>query len=304
MSLYRRAPTNRASTTSAVRARRRAPYVLSISVVCLAGLASLAGLLVEGRYVGPASVAEMLRGYDLVTLVVVVPVLALAQLWARRGSDRAQLLWVGMLAYLVYTYAYYVFGTSFNDFFLLHAVVFGTAVFALVLTVSTLDLRAIAAGFSRRTPRRLVAAVLGVLAVALGGIWVYYSVRFAMTGEVPAGSALVEPDSVVHLGIALDLALLVPAYALAAVLLWRGAAAGFVLGSAVLISGTLHQVSYMVALPFQAAADVAGAVAFDPMEPAIALFYAVATALLLGGAGRRRKDANPAESHTGERSRP
>ena len=52
-------------------------------------------------------------------------------------------------------------------------------------------------------------------------MWVYHSVRFAVTGDLPAGSFLVEPDTVVHLGFVLDLALLVPAYALAAVLLWR-----------------------------------------------------------------------------------
>jgi hypothetical protein len=135
-----------------------------------------------------------------------------------------------------------------------------------------------------------VAVVLGLLAVGLGGMWVYSSVRFMVTGEVPVGSALVEPDSLVHLGIALDLALLVPAYALAAVLLWRGSAAGFVLASVVLVAGTLHQVSYLMALPFQAAADIPGAVAFDPLEPVIAVLYAVAAAALLAGAGLRQED--------------
>lgn len=136
--------------------------------------------------------------------------------------------------------------------------------------------------------------MLGLLAAGLGGMWVYYSLRFAATGEVPAGSALVESDVVVHVGIALDLALLVPAYALAAVLLWRGIAAGFVLASVVVVSRTMHQLSYMVALPFQAAADVPGAVAFDPMEPAIAVLFVVATAMLLWGAGRRHGEVDRA----------
>jgi hypothetical protein len=104
---------------------------------------------------------------------------------------------------------------------------------------------------------------------------------------------LVEPDSVVHLGIALDLALLVPAYVLAAVMLWRGTAAGFVLASVVLMSGTLHQISYLVALPFQAAAGIPGAVAIDPLEPVIAALYLAATAVLLWGAGRRPEATDP-----------
>jgi len=265
-------------------------FVLSTMVAVLAGIASLIGLVVQGVYAGPASVAEMLRGYDLVTLLVAVPVMVLAQRRAWRGSDRAWLVWAGMLAYLAYTYAYHLFGTSFNDLFLLHATVFGGSVVALVSTLMALDVPAVGAGFAPGTPRRLVAVVLGLLAAGLGGMWVAAAVGFAVTGKVPTGSALVEPDTVVHLGIALDLALLVPAYALAAVLLWRGVAAGFVLAAVVLVSGTLHQVGYLVALPFQAAAGIPGAVPFDPLEPVIATLYVAATALLLWGAGRRRNE--------------
>jgi hypothetical protein len=256
----------------------------------------MTGLLIAGLYTGPDSVAEMLRGYDLVTLVVAVPSLVLSLLWAKRGSDRAHLMWAGMLAYFAYTYAFYVFGTSFNDLFLLHAVVFGGSVYALVLTVSALDVADLAGRFSIRTPRRVIGIVLGLLAAGLGGMWIYYSVRYAVTGEVPAGSVLVEPDIVVHLGIALDLALLVPAYILAAVLLWRGAGWGYVVAALVLVSGTLHQISYMVALPLQAIADVPGAVAFDPAEPVIAALFLLATVLLLGGAGRTHREADSSRS--------
>jgi hypothetical protein len=127
-----------------------------------AGIASLLGLVVQGVYAGPASVAEMLRGYDLVTFLVAVPVMVLAQRRAWRGSDRAWLVWAGMLAYLAYTYAYHLFGTSFNDLFLLQATVFGASVIALVLTLMALDVPAVGAGFTSGTPRRLVAVVLGL----------------------------------------------------------------------------------------------------------------------------------------------
>ncbi|MEU4424772.1 hypothetical protein AB0F81_29480 [Actinoplanes sp. NPDC024001] len=260
---------------------------LSVLVAVLAGASSLIGLLVDGVYVGPASVAEMLRGFDLVTLVVVAPVLAWTQSRGRRGSVLARLLQLGMLAYLVYTYAYYLFGVSFNDVFLLHVAVFMAAVLALAGTVLAVGIPSADAVVARRTPRRLVSAVLGLLAVAMGGMWVFSSLRFAATGEVPAGSMLVEPDLLVHLGIVLDLVLLVPFYALASALLWRGTAAGFVLAAVALISGTLHQVSYMVALWFQAAASVPGAVAFDPVEPVIAALFLVPAVLLLWEVRRR-----------------
>jgi len=285
----------REPTASSVAARQgarwRAARVTSWTLVPLALLASLAGLLVEDLYTGPASVEEMLRGYDLVTLTLAAPALALSMLWAGQGAVRAHLVWVGVLAYFVYTYALYVFGTPFNDAFLMHTAVFGVSVFALVLAVSALDVVGIAERLAERTPRRLISGILGLLAVGLGGMWIYYSAHNAVTADLPPGSALVEPEIIVHLGIVLDLALLVPAYVLAAVLLWRGAGWGYVMSALVLVSGTLHQISYMVALLFQAAADVPGAVAFDPFEPVIALLFALATALLLRGAGRTGRRA-------------
>jgi hypothetical protein len=95
---------------------------------------------------------------------------------------------------------------------------------------------------------------------------VYFSLRMALTDQLPADTLLVQPPSALHLSYALDLALLVPSYVLAAVLLWRRAAWGYVAAPVVLISGLVHQLSYMAALAFQANAEVPGATAFDPQE--------------------------------------
>jgi hypothetical protein len=114
-------------------------------------------------------------------------------------------------------------------------------------------------------------------------MWIYFAVNNAVTGNVPAGSQLVEADTIVHLGMALDLSLLVPLYAVAAVLLWRRAARGYVLAAVALGAGVLQQVSYVVAMPFQFTADVPEAVAYDRIEPVIVLLYLVATTLLLRG---------------------
>jgi len=260
-------------------------------VAALALAAALAGLLVDGVYAGDVSTAEMFRGYDLVTAVAVVPSLALASWFARRDSVRARLATSSLLAYLVYTYAYYLFGTGFNDLFLLHVAVFATALWALVLTVMAIDVTSVAERFSSRSPVRAVAGILGALAVGLGGMWISFAVNNAETGNVPAGSQLVETDTIVHLGMALDLSLLVPLYAVAAVLLWRRAPWGYLLAALAVIAGVLHQVSYVVAMPFQVTADVPEAVSYDPVEPVIVLLYLVAAALLLRGTTDASREA-------------
>ena len=110
--------------------------------------------------------------------------------------------------------------------------------------------------------------MLGLLAIALGGMWIAACLAYLLTGSLPMGSALVETDTVVHLGI---------------VLLWRRRPWGFVLATLALLSGVLHQVSYLVALIVQYTARVPGAVPFDPLEPAILLLYTGASiGLLLG----------------------
>lgn len=256
--------------------------LLSMIIVVLMAAASVMGLLVDGLYQDPDSVAAMFRGYDFVTLVVAVPVLAITLLPALRHSVRAQLLWVGMLAYGTYNYAYYVFGAAFNDLFLVHTALFSLSVFALALALANLDVAGVAGQFHRRTPVRTVSAILMFLAVGLAAMWVFFSLRFAVSGQAPEESLLVLPAANQHLGYVLDLALLVPASALAAVLLWRRTAWGYVLGTVVAVLSVIYQLNYMVALVVQANAGVPGATAFDPQEPPIVAAFLVATVLLLG----------------------
>lgn len=278
----------------------RMPAALVLSVVSLALMiaATLAGLLLNGLYRDPISTTSMLRAYDLVTLAVVAPGLALGVVGTRRGSTRAMLLWLGMLAATVYTYAYYLFEVALNDAFLLHVAVFSSALFALILGLSAVDVQSIAERFSPRTPCRWISGFLALLAVGLGGMWIVVSVQFALTGQVPAGSALVETDSLVMLGIALDLSLLVPSYALAATLLWRRRPWGYLLAGILLISGVVHQIGYMVALPFQVAAGVPGATAFDPVEPVIASGFLLAAVALIASARPQRASRGDPRSST------
>jgi hypothetical protein len=91
----------------------------------------------------------------------------------------------------------------------------------------------------------------------------------------------------------LGLSLLVPAYLLAAVWLWRRQSWGFLLAAAILVAGALHQVSYIAGMLFQLAADIPGA-AFDTIEPIIVALYALAAGLLF--ANLRTTRSQPAHT--------
>jgi hypothetical protein len=262
----------------------RAARVASALLVGLLTAGSAAGLFVNGLYRDPASVAAMFRAYDLVALTIIVPSLAVTLLPPLRRSARAQLLRTSLLAYSVYHSAVYVFGTEFNDIFLIHVAIFSLSIITLSLTLGSMDVSGIARLFADRTPVRSIGGVLLFLAGTLAVFWSAPSLRFAFTGELPEeGSQLIVPIGITHLGWVLDLSVLVPAYALAGILLWRRATWGYVLATVVLIAGVLQQVDYMVALVFQATAGVPGASGYDPIEPFITAIYLGGAAVMLRG---------------------
>ncbi|HEX6501021.1 MAG TPA: hypothetical protein VF054_18625 [Micromonosporaceae bacterium] len=268
----------------------RAARVMSAIVAVLMATSAAGGLWITGLYRDPPSLVAAFRGYDLVALAV-APVLAVVLVASRRGSARIELLWLGILAYAVYNYAFYVFGAAFNAFFLIHAALFALALFAFVLALANLDVAGRVAVAART--RRFVPWIGGllVLAAVIGVFWAYSSLRFAVTGEPVQTLPVVLPDAGLHLAYALDLSVLVPSYLLTAILLWRRVAWGYVLATALLAAGVAHQLAYLSAMAFQWRAGVPGSRAFDAMEPPIALAYLVATVVLLRAVPRARAAA-------------
>jgi hypothetical protein len=237
-------------------------------------VAAAGGLFIEGLYRDARSVAAMFRGYDFVSLVVVAPLLIIASLQRFSSSLRVRTFVLGVTAYTVYTYAFYLFGATFNDFLLIHVAIFTAAMATLFHGVERSEPIIVAIAFGHRTRGRIVAAILAGLGVSLGAMWIAGSLGFIFTGDVPTeASKLVLPTGLTHLGYVMDLSILIPSYMLGAVLIWRRNAWGYVLAAISLVAGVLHQVSYMTAMIFQVRADVPGATALDPVEPIILAIY-------------------------------
>lgn len=209
-----------------------AAFRLSVWLPLLAALASAAGLFAPGFYRDSPYLKTLWRGNDAVTLFVIVPALILS-LWAyRRGSLRGLLLWMGLLLYLAYNYAFYLFAAAFNAAFPLYAALLSVSGFALVFGLSALPVRQLA--FSTRR-RGWIVAYLILIAAVLCGVEIPPIIRFLSDGTVPP---LVEqtdhPTSVVY---ALDLTTVVPLSLLAAVWLWRNEKWGYILAVLMLVKG-------------------------------------------------------------------
>ena len=264
--------------------RLTAAWVLTALLLGLMVVQSLLGLVVDGLYPEQTWAVAALRGNDLVTLVVAVPLLAGATLssW-RRPSTASVVVWLAMLFYGVYNYAYYAFGAAFSDVFLLHVAALAASAYALLMLGTSIDAEVVALGVRAGPWARVVAGFTTVVGLALVGAWGTMSVRYAVTGALPED---VMPPEAVHLVYALDLAVLAPAFLVAGVLLWRRVPWGAVLAAAVNVSGAVYLAVLWAVGGFQADAGIAGRTWASPMAIGSTLLC-LAAALVLLVPGRR-----------------
>ncbi len=214
-------------------------------------LASGSGLFAHDLYRDNALVAAGWYGNDLVTLVVAVPLLVVALLGAWGGSRRAYLVWMGLLAYTIYNYAFYLFGAAFNVLFLVYAALLVLSAFALAFGLIELNAEALHDRVQTALPRRRVASFLGGVAAALGSFYIVLAVRYMATGQPP--SMLTATGLHTSLIAALDLTMVVPVGGLAAVWLWQGRAWGYVWAVVWSVKGAV----YMLALSAATIATIA-----------------------------------------------
>lgn len=257
---------------------RKPVYPLSILIAALAGLSSAGGLFLEGLYRDNAFVRSTWVGNDLVTLLLAVPVLIAAMFFARRGSQPAYLIWLGMLDYMLYNYAFYLFGAAFNVFFLLYVSLLGLSIFAMIFGLVSVNVQTISQQFSQRTPVRWIAGYMLFVAIGLSAVYLAQSIGFIFTGKLPSIVDLSgHPTSVVF---ALDLTLLVPVLVLGAIWLWQRKPWGYILAGITLVKGPAYTLILSVNSLWTTKAVTPTASAEAPLWISLTVLGVVAAALL------------------------
>ncbi|MFP4228996.1 MAG: hypothetical protein ACLFTE_09235, partial [Salinivenus sp.] len=224
---------------------RQTAYRLSVLVVVLMATTAGLGLFSHSLYRDNALVAAGWYGNDLVTLVVAVPLLTIALAGAWRGSDRATLVWLGLLSYTVYNYAFYLFGAAFNSLFLLYTALFTLSGAALIFGLASLDVRRLHGQVSEALPVGRVATFMALVGGSLGGFYVVQSLDYLETGTLPAPIDATGLHT--HLIAALDLSTVVPVALLGAAWLWQGEPWGYVLAALWSVKGTVYMMTLAAA---------------------------------------------------------
>jgi len=247
----------------------KSAYVLSAIVAILAIVASAEGLFLGALYRDNSLVTSAFRGNDLVTLIVAVPMLVAALVLSMRGSQRAQLVWLGMLDYTLYNFAFYLFGAAFNSLFLIYVALFALSIFALIFGLVALDVKGISEQFRDSTPVKWISGYMLFVALFLGGFWISISLSYIFTGQIP--QMIVAVDHPTNVTAALDLSMVVSVYVLGANWLWKRQPWGYVLAAIANVKGDV----YMLALAASAVSTVQAGASEDLSQVALWGFIGV-----------------------------
>ncbi len=255
-------------------------FVLSVIIVILATATSLGGLFITGLYQDNNFVESLWKPNDLVTLVVAVPMLVSALIFSRQGSQRAQLVWMAMLDYTLYNYAFYLFGSAFNWFFLLYVALFTLSIYALILGLVNIDVNKIGQNFREGTPVKWISGYMLFVAAGLSTIYISQSLAFIATGKLPEIVLKTgHPTSVIF---ALDLSLLIPVFVLGAIWLWKRVPWGYVLATISIVKGTTYTLVLTVVALWGNISGESEAMSEMPLWLVLTITGLVASLLLLG----------------------
>lgn len=246
---------------------------LTVPTGILLALAAGSGVFVKGLYRDTPNLVAQARGQDLVTLVVVLPVLAISAFLAGRGSQRARLFWLGGLIYTVYTYVGYAFSVRFNELFLVYVALLGCSTYALIGGLATTDWVRAKTNFTEQTPTKVVSIYLGILAGLFYWLWLRETIPASLSGNPPP--SLREAGTPTNFIQVLDMAWLLPAVVITAVNLWRKRPLGYTLAGALLVFFVLLSLAILSMAIAMAQAD-------QPVVIPQVVIYAVLFSLSLG----------------------
>jgi hypothetical protein len=211
---------------------------LSVIILLLAIAASLGGLFMGSLYQDNEFIKVVWYGNDLLTLLVAIPLMIGALAFSLKGSEKAHLIWMGTLLYMLYNYMFYLYAAAFNRFFLLYVALFTLSAYALIFAMINTDAVEISKKFNPQTPVKWISGYSLFFGLFLGGLWIMMCLISAVTGEVP--QAIVQTGHPTGVVFATDLSVLISALIVSAVMLWKRKPWGYVLSVIVLIKATTY----------------------------------------------------------------
>lgn len=234
-------------------ALRASPYLwlgFTLLIAALLVVASASGAFTENFYARDVvTIGASTSGQDFFNLVIVLPVFLVAALLVLRHVSWALPVWLGCLAYILYSYLVLAFGIYFNGMFLVYVALVGLSLYALILMIPRIDAQPLMQRMAGRTPTRVLQGLLVVIVVLFNILWLSMVIPSLQSGTVP--QELIDnrlPTQPIHV---VDLAWIMPGMLLSVIAMTRRSAVAFVLGPAfavltILMAGALAAMTWNV----------------------------------------------------------
>ncbi len=206
-------------------------FTLPLTILLI--VTNAAGVFISSLYDRDSTLlAAQIIGQDYFSLAVTIPVLVISAILIRRGSRRAQLVWLGTAFYLVYTYLIYAFCLQYNALFLVYVALLGFSIYGLIFGMANTDFAKVKAQFSPDMPVRVFSIAMGIVPL------LFYPMHFAI--DIPAMTTSQIPQGVIDLNLpvdfthVIDMAIYLPAAGIGAIFLWQRKPVGYVIAGVML----------------------------------------------------------------------
>jgi hypothetical protein len=227
---------------------------LTLLIAALAGISTFGGLLIPDLYRDNSFYTAAWRANDAVTALL-TPALLVSFHYYRRGKVSAQMVWLGLLLFMFYNYAFYLFGAAFNWFFPIYAALFTLSLYALLLGLREVIGHPVSKLHLRSGPRKFISTFLLLVAFPLAVVELSQWWRFTVSGV---------PPEIPQLIMALDLTLVIPNTILAVWLLMQKNTWGTVMATMMLVKSFTYGLVLVTSATFIAITDAGP---WDPLLP-------------------------------------
>ncbi|MBN2540133.1 MAG: hypothetical protein JXB08_01260 [Bacilli bacterium] len=219
--------------------------VLSIIILVLSLMSSLGGLLLADLYRDSQTITIIWQSNDLITLIIVVPIFLVSIIsWYTKRTLKSLLVWYSALWYMIYNYAYYVYGAAFNDFYLLYLFVYTLSIGTLLLGLKRFPIVNVEKSLKASFRYKIVVAQMLFVASGLAIIYVVQSLNYVFNDQLPA---IIETSGhVTSVVYSIDFSMVVLFFILGSILLLKKNPWGYVIA----FLGNLKGVFYMTVLGY------------------------------------------------------
>jgi hypothetical protein len=233
-------------------------------IAALMAISAGGGIFIHDLYRDVPGLVAQAKGQDLISLFFVLPILVISAILARRGSILAHLIWIGGLVYLVYTYVSFAFAIRYNPLFLAYITLLGCSLYALIYSFVSLDMAEVKMRFTEKAPVKPICIYIAAIVLLFYFFWLSDLIPALIAGKVP--QSIVDdqtPTNAIHV---LDMAWILPAFAITAISLWRKNSLGYTLAGVMLTF-------FVMLVTATLSMGILGALAGDPAAvPMIVMF--------------------------------